>query len=37
MGTKGLEMNKYAVSAADVELFRASQRGDEDGQMVGPF
>ena len=25
VGTKGLEMNKYAVSDADVELFRTSQ------------
>ena len=36
-GKKGLEVNKDAVSDADVEPFRASQGRGGDGQMITPF
>ena len=36
-GKKGLEVNKDAVSDADVEPFRASQGGGGDGRMITPF
>ena len=36
-GKKGLEMNKDAVSEADVEPFRASQGRGGDGRMIIPF
>ena len=36
-GNKELEMNKDAVTDADVEPFRTSQGGGGDGRMISPL